>query len=332
MGDRMNRKSTLLIAGLLGVVGALSVASAYAVTPQSPVAWGERWKKLPATPAPVAALKSGYASVNGIQLYYATAGEGEPVVLLHGGLANSDYWGQQVAALAQHHKVIVVVSRGHGRCTRAHRRIDADRAIQPFRTNNFSVQRFSHAVQALKFIGLSREIRSCQGVNAGQGLRVVRCKLWENGVWSSQKLLGAGNVGNVGMDLLREERKILHPIDLGTFDFTVPIGTLNQSDHQAVICATGQINHPVEYEWCALLISLNNEANALPVFQGWVETKRFQQVQRELQPVCLFSVNVEADVIVTGKARKCCQARAQLGENAFPLEAVIARMKCRQLD
>ncbi len=117
MGDRMNRKSTLLIAGLLGVVGALSVASAYAVIPQSPVAWGERWKKLPATPAPVAALKSGYASVNGIQLYYATAGEGEPVVLLHGGLANSDYWGQQVAALAQHHKVIVVDSRGHGRST-----------------------------------------------------------------------------------------------------------------------------------------------------------------------------------------------------------------------
>ncbi len=118
MGDRMNRKSTLLIAGLLGVVGALSVASAYAVTPQSPIAWGERWKKLPATPAPVAALKSGYASVNGIQLYYATVGQGEPVVLLHGGLANSDYWGQQVAALAKHHKVIVVDSRGHGRSTR----------------------------------------------------------------------------------------------------------------------------------------------------------------------------------------------------------------------
>lgn len=114
----MNRKSTLLIAGLLGVAGAFSAASVWAVTPQSPIAWGERWQKLPATPAPVAALKSGYASVNGIQLYYATAGEGEPVVLLHGGLANSDYWGKQVAALAKHHKVIVVDSRGHGRSTR----------------------------------------------------------------------------------------------------------------------------------------------------------------------------------------------------------------------
>jgi pimeloyl-ACP methyl ester carboxylesterase len=41
-----------------------------------------------------------------------------PVVLLHGGLANSDYWGMQVKALAQHHRVILVDSRGHGRSTR----------------------------------------------------------------------------------------------------------------------------------------------------------------------------------------------------------------------
>ena len=39
-------------------------------------------------------------------------------VLLHGGLANSDYWGNQVAALAPHHRVILVDSRGHGRSTR----------------------------------------------------------------------------------------------------------------------------------------------------------------------------------------------------------------------
>ncbi|MGS4820660.1 alpha/beta fold hydrolase [Raoultella terrigena] len=102
-------------------MGTLGASAAWSVTPQSPIAWGERWKNLPPTPAPVAALKPAYASVNGIQLYYATTGEGTPVVLLHGGLANSDYWGQQVAALAKHHKVIVVDSRGHGRSTRDER-------------------------------------------------------------------------------------------------------------------------------------------------------------------------------------------------------------------
>ena len=76
------------------------------------------WQALPPTPAPVAGLEGGYAEVNGIRLYYATIGSGPPVVLLHGGLANSDYWGAQIQALAPHHRVIVVDSRGHGRSTR----------------------------------------------------------------------------------------------------------------------------------------------------------------------------------------------------------------------
>ncbi|HKM63228.1 MAG TPA: alpha/beta hydrolase [Acidisphaera sp.] len=78
----------------------------------------ERWQTLPPTPAPVAGETTGTASVNGIRLYYATIGEGPPVVLLHGGLANSDYWGLQVAALGPRHRVILVDSRGHGRSTR----------------------------------------------------------------------------------------------------------------------------------------------------------------------------------------------------------------------
>jgi len=56
------------------------------------------WQTLPPTPPPVAGEQTGHAKVNGISLYYATIGHGSPVVLLHGGLANSDYWGKQVAA------------------------------------------------------------------------------------------------------------------------------------------------------------------------------------------------------------------------------------------
>jgi pimeloyl-ACP methyl ester carboxylesterase len=76
------------------------------------------WQTLPPTPPPVAGEQTGRAAVNGVSLYYATIGHGPPVVLLHGGLANSDYWGKQVAALAPHHLVILVDSRGHGRSTR----------------------------------------------------------------------------------------------------------------------------------------------------------------------------------------------------------------------
>ena len=38
------------------------------------------------------------------------SGEGPPVVLLHGGLANSNYWGLLVPELARHYRVVVIDS------------------------------------------------------------------------------------------------------------------------------------------------------------------------------------------------------------------------------
>ena len=101
----MNRLHSLLAVMVLGLC-----SSGLATVP--------RWKQLP-TPAPMPrATASGYARLNGIQLYYAVYGHGQPVVLLHGGLGNSDYWGNQVSALARHAAVVVIDSRGHGRSTR----------------------------------------------------------------------------------------------------------------------------------------------------------------------------------------------------------------------
>jgi pimeloyl-ACP methyl ester carboxylesterase len=77
-----------------------------------------RWLDLPPTPGLPKAGRSGYAPANGIRLWHAVFGEGEPVVFLHGGLANAEYWGLQVPAVAQRHQVIVLDSRGHGRSTR----------------------------------------------------------------------------------------------------------------------------------------------------------------------------------------------------------------------
>lgn len=40
------------------------------------------------------------------------------MILLHGGLANANYWGNQVPVLAKHYRVVVMDSRGHGRSGR----------------------------------------------------------------------------------------------------------------------------------------------------------------------------------------------------------------------
>ena len=76
------------------------------------------WMVLPPTPELPQPAVSGYASVNGIMIWYAEFGRGDPVLLLHGGLANSSYWGKQVRALMGQYRVIVMDSRGHGRSTR----------------------------------------------------------------------------------------------------------------------------------------------------------------------------------------------------------------------
>ena len=78
-----------------------------------------QWLSLPATPSLPSPTTSGYAGVNGVRIWYAVFGQGQPVVLLHGGLANANYWGNLVPALSRDYQVIVFDSRGHGRSSRS---------------------------------------------------------------------------------------------------------------------------------------------------------------------------------------------------------------------
>jgi pimeloyl-ACP methyl ester carboxylesterase len=95
---------------------ALSLALALGFTA---IAFAEpRWTTLPPTPALPRASSSGHVPIGGVKIWYADFGKGEPVILLHGGLANSSYWGNQVPVLAKRYRVIVIDSRGHGRSTR----------------------------------------------------------------------------------------------------------------------------------------------------------------------------------------------------------------------
>lgn len=78
----------------------------------------DRWMSIPDAPAMPTPTQTGMADVNGISMYYATYGAGNPVLLIHGGLGHADIWANQVIDLMADHLVIVADSRGHGRSTR----------------------------------------------------------------------------------------------------------------------------------------------------------------------------------------------------------------------
>jgi pimeloyl-ACP methyl ester carboxylesterase len=61
--------------------------------------------------------------INGMQMYYEVSGEGDPMIVLHGGFMNIPMMGEIVGRLAETHQVYAVELQGHGRTT------DIDRPI-----------------------------------------------------------------------------------------------------------------------------------------------------------------------------------------------------------
>ena len=94
------------------------------------------WLTLPATPDLPSASRTDWLTLNGARIFFAQfGGEGSHVLLLHGGLANSNYWGLQVRELAKNFSVIVMDTRGHGR--------------SPVMSRDFSYRKFAEDVAGL---------------------------------------------------------------------------------------------------------------------------------------------------------------------------------------
>src|ERR1700749_3309754 len=76
------------------------------------------------SPAPPTPASSGYADVNGIKLYHEVYGQGEPLVLLPGGLMPVGEMSALLVPLAKTRKLIAVELQGHGRTA------DTDRPLK----------------------------------------------------------------------------------------------------------------------------------------------------------------------------------------------------------
>ena len=61
-----------------------------------------------------APVKHGRARVNGIRMHYVTAGQGEPLLLLHGTPKTNFYWHKLIPLLTEHFTVVAPDLRGFG--------------------------------------------------------------------------------------------------------------------------------------------------------------------------------------------------------------------------
>ncbi|MDP8944848.1 MAG: alpha/beta hydrolase [Actinomycetota bacterium] len=59
--------------------------------------------------------RGNYPRVNGLEMYYEVHGEGEPLILLHGGVGAIEMFGEVLPLLAEGRRVIGVDLQAHGR-------------------------------------------------------------------------------------------------------------------------------------------------------------------------------------------------------------------------
>jgi len=98
-------KSTLVLVAATALLAAAAPASAQ-TAPVQPAAQ---------PPAALKAEKTGQVRAGGIDYHYAVYGQGEPLLLLHGGLGSTDMFQPVLPVLAAHRQVIGVDLQGHGR-------------------------------------------------------------------------------------------------------------------------------------------------------------------------------------------------------------------------
>ena len=217
----------------------------------------------------------------------------------------------------------------------AHRGVDPAWPVQ-FAVGDFAhhllVQRFAHAVQALELILARVVVLARQLVDSRQGMGVVGGELRVNQVRHRQQLFSAGEIGDVGVNLAGVDRIAFETFHLRAFDFAVPVGAFHQTDHQATAAAGGEVNQVINDKRTALLVGLNHEANPVPARQLRLEAQFFQQVERDLQTVRFFGVDVNADVILARQQGQRFQTRVELFHHPVILGAAVAWVQSRQLN
>ncbi len=221
---------------------------------------------------------------------------------------------------------------GEQRAMRADRRIDAARPVEIVLANHRRIERLAHAVEALELVLAGPEVAAGHFIHSGQRLGVVGGELRKDFGGCREQLFRRRQIRDVRMHLAGEHRVVVEAVDLRLLDLTVPIGALDQPHHQPVAAAMAEIDQPVGDCRAALAIGLDDEADAVPTAEIGIEGQRLEQIERDVEPVRLLGIDVEADIVLLGEQREALKPRQQFIPDPINLGAAITRMERGELD
>lgn len=147
--------------------------------------------------------KSGYAPVNSIELYYEIYGEGQPLVLLHGGVGAIEMFAPILPTLAEGRQVIAVDLQAHGRTA------DIDRPITYEAMADDVAALISHlGLEKADVMGYSLGGGTAQQVairhpKAVRKLVVVSSAFRQNG-WYPEVLAGMAQMGAASAEAMKQ--------------------------------------------------------------------------------------------------------------------------------
>ena len=164
-------------------------------------------------------------------------------------------------------------------------------------------------------------------------LCVANCGI--DGVGHVRAAPRAGQVGHIGVVLVREHRVVRQAQLLRALDLGVPVRALDQAAHQTHLVAPGQRSHVLDQFERAGLVGLQGQAKAAPLraLGRHLGHQRLEHVQRQLQAVHLFGVDGQVDVGRAPRARTGSRraAPARPCTRAL-LRILIARVQRAELD
>ena len=164
-------------------------------------------------------------------------------------------------------------------------------------TNLFAqlgIENMAHSVKALELkFTIAGQFQDHTG-----GVGIVGGELGVDLLFCIQQDAGTVLVAEVGIGLAGIDRVTLQAQFLGVLYLRIPVGSLNQANHQPAVALPGQANQPFGGIRRPLLVGLQYKAEALPARQFGVFGQGFKNIQGDIQPIGFFGIDGEANIVL----------------------------------